>query len=114
MSITLHVFTDTNKGGEAITFDPKDNATFVYNGNKYVQFVDIRNIPDDDIIDKTDPMKPFYLKSIDNNTDYYIVVSGPLTLEMFFGSVSDTKLRTEILDSNNQVVQTVDRHLNLV
>ena len=86
MSITLHTFTDDINNVTEFKFDPRDNSSVIYNGTKYISFTKTNPLDENDV---TSGFHHFYIKSIENNTDYYLVVGGPYMLDMLIGSVTD-------------------------
>ena len=78
MSITL--YTDTQQSGTATSFDPTVNAYVFYDGNNLMQQSTFNSV------------KPFTVKSIKNDTNYVVSISGPKALVSFFGSVDNTGL----------------------
>ena len=86
MSITLHTFTDNINNVTKVPFDPTDNSAISYNGAKYIQFTKTKPPKPDDF---PSGLQPFHVKSIENNTDYFILVGGLDALEMLIGSVTD-------------------------
>ena len=78
MPITL--YTDTQQSGTATTFDPTVNAYVFSNGNNLMQQSTFNSD------------KPFTVKSIKNDTNYVVSLSGPKALVSFFGSVDNTGL----------------------
>ena len=46
--------------------------------------------PNGDVLNDT-KLLTFSVKSIKNDTDYCIIISGPTSLNVFFGSIDDTK-----------------------
>ena len=86
MSITLHTFTDNIDNVTEFKFDPTDNSSVIYNGTKYISFT--TNNPLDNA-DVPSGFHEFSIKSIENNTDYFLIVGGPNMLDMLIGSVKD-------------------------
>ena len=79
MSITL--YTDTQQSGTATSFDPTVNAYVFSDGNNLMQQSTFNS------------GKAFTVKSIKNDTNYVVSLSGPTTaLVSFFGSVDNTGL----------------------
>ena len=78
MSITL--YTDTQQIGTATSFDPRVNAYVFYDGTNLMQQSTFNSD------------KPFTVKSIKNDTNYVVSLSGPKALVSFFGSVDNTGL----------------------
>ena len=78
MSITL--YTDTQQSGTATSFDPTVHAYVFYDGNKLIQQSTFNSD------------QPFTVKSIKNDTNYVVSLSGPKALVSFFGSVDNTGL----------------------
>ena len=78
MSITL--YTDTQQSGTATSFDPTVNAYVFSNGNNLMQQSTFNS------------GKAFTVKSIKNDTNYVVSLSGPKALVSFFGSVDNTGL----------------------
>ena len=78
MSITL--YTDTQQSGTATSFDPRVNAYVFSNGNNLMQQSTFNSD------------KLFTVKSIKNDTNYVVSLSGPKALVSFFGSVDNTGL----------------------
>ena len=86
MSITLYTYTDNKDNVTKVSFDPTDNSAMSYNGAKYIQFTKTNPAKHDDF---QSGFQPFHVKSIENNTDYFILVGGLDALEMLIGSVTD-------------------------
>ena len=78
MSITL--YTDTQQSGTATSFDPTVNAYVFYDGTNLMQQSTFNSD------------KLFTVKSIKNDTNYVVSLSGPKALVSFFGSVDNTGL----------------------
>ena len=78
MPITL--YTDIQTNGTATMFDPTVNAYVFSNGNNLMQQSTFNSD------------KPFTVKSIKNDTNYVVSLSGPKALVSFFGSVDNTGL----------------------
>ena len=70
--MSVKLFPDTNYTGKEVSFTP--------NG---------------DIVNDTQFLK-FPLKSIKNDTDYCIILNGFMALNVFFGSIDDTKIQIRI------------------
>ena len=98
MSI-IKLYPEPNNKGTPFEFNPTGNATLAYNGTKFIQFTDPKNIDPKNI---QNPMKPFYIKSIENNTDYYVIGNGDEILEMFDGSIKEIKY-TRVFDNGTIV-----------
>ena len=84
--MSVKLFPDTNYTGKEVSFTP--------NG---------------DIVNDTQFLK-FPLKSIKNDTDYCIIISGFKTFNVFFGSIDDTK--NEDADGSQCVVRAVKMPTN--
>ena len=76
MSITL--YSDVKYNGNQTPFDPTGNAYVFYDGQNMIRQTTFTF------------GKVFYVKSIQNDTDYVVSLSGPKALVSFFGSVEDT------------------------
>ena len=76
MSITL--YTGTKQSGTATSFDPRVNVYVFYDGTNLRQQSTFNSD------------KLFTVKSIKNDTNYVVSLSGPKALVSFFGSVEDT------------------------
>ena len=86
MSITLYTFTESIDNVTKVIIDPTDNSSTIYNGTKYISFTKTNPAKPDDF---SSGLQPFHVKSIENNTDYFILVGGSDALEMLIGSVTD-------------------------
>ena len=97
MSITLYTFTDNIDNVTKVTIDPTDNSSTIYNGQKYISFTKTNPLDNNDV---PSGLHEFSIKSIENNTDYFLIVGGSNMLEMFFGSVTDvtSKLQFKMKD----------------
>ena len=99
MSI-IKLYPEPNNKGTPFEFNPTGNATLANNGSKFIQFIDPKDIDPNDILDKQNPMKPFFIKSIENNTDYYVIGNGDEILEMFVGSINEIKYIRKLDDGS--------------
>ena len=99
ISITLFTYTDNKDNVAQVTFDPKDNSTIIYSGVKYIPFTKTNPLDNNDV-----PLgfKEFSIKSIENNTDYFLIVGGRNMLELLVGSVTDvpSKLQFKLKDGS--------------
>ena len=93
ISITLHTYTDNIDNVTKVTFDPTDNSSVIYNGQKYISFTKTNPLDDNEV---SMGLQEFSIKSIENNTDYFLIVGGRNMLEMFFGSVTDVPSKLQI------------------
>ena len=94
MSIIL--YSEPGKNGTQTPFDPTDNATIINNGTVYITFSE-KNPLDNTKVDPTAPLKTFNVRSIKNDSDYYLIVGGDGVLELFVGSITDTKIEREVM-----------------
>ena len=92
----IKLYPDTDLKGTPISFDPTNNAALFYTGKEYVS---TNTNPPTQTTEWSDPIKksiqPFSVKSIENNTDYFVVLtsmSEQPALECVFGSSNDTKI----------------------
>ena len=99
MSITLYTYTNDINNVTKVTFDPTDNSSVIYNGQKYISFTKTNPLDDNEV---SMGLQEFSIKSIENNTDYFLIVGGRNMLEMFFGSVTDvpSKLQFKLKDGS--------------
>ena len=67
--MSVKLFSDTKYTGTEVSFTPNGN---IVNDTQFLNFP---------------------LKSIKNDTDYCIIISGPKSFNVFFGSIDDTKKR---------------------
>ena len=94
MSIIL--CSEPDQKGTQTPFNPTDNATIINNGTEYITFS--KNNPlDNKLLDPTDPLKKFKVRSIKNDSDYYLIVGGYGVLELFVGSITDTEIERDVM-----------------
>ena len=95
MSIIL--CSEPDQKGTQTPFNPTDNATIINNGTEYITFSKNNPLDNNKLLDPTDPLKKFKVRSIKNDSDYYLIVGGYGVLELFVGSITDTEIERDVM-----------------
>ena len=95
MSIIL--CSEPDQKGTQTPFNPTDNATIINNGTEYITFSKNNPLDNNKLVDTTDPLKTFKVRSIKNDSDYYLIVGGYGVLEFFVGSITDTEIEDDVM-----------------